>query len=43
MTDLDVGEMSLNFILESRCAQLGGVDLTTYLLTGQSSTLRRDT
>jgi hypothetical protein len=31
MGDIDIGEMFLNFILESRCSYLPGVDLTNYI------------
>jgi hypothetical protein len=41
MTDLDIGEMFLNFILEASCAQLVWVDLTKYLLKGRPSTKRQ--
>jgi hypothetical protein len=37
MTDSDIGEMFLNFMLEERCARLVGVDLTHYAERGEGA------
>jgi hypothetical protein len=37
MTDSDIGEIFLNFMLEERCARLAGVDLTRYVEKGEDA------
>jgi hypothetical protein len=37
MSDLDIAEMFLNFMLEEKCQRLTGVDLTHYIENGEGA------